>query len=224
MNLLAFETSSPSGGVALLCDRVLAGESWTTGMQSHSKRCLREAEGLLEAAGLRWEDVDVFAASHGPGAFVGVRVGLSLIKGLAWPLGKPVVTVSSPEALAWSCYRGEPVRHVVPLLDARVGEVYGAVFTPTDEGLVREGEEFCLRPEEVPRLLDGEALFAGEGALRYHEKYLHPHGRLARGDAVRARPGTVAWLAWQRVQAGGTIPPSEARAVYLRDATVKPNA
>ncbi len=224
MNLVAFETASPSGGVALMTDGILAGEAWTTGTQSHSKRCLADAEGLLEAARLRWEDIDVFAASHGPGAFVGVRVGLSLAKGLAWGLGKPVVTVSSPEALAHGCYRGEEVRHVVALLDARVGEVYGALFKPVSGTLEREGEDFSLRPQEVPKLLHGKALFAGEGALRYYEEYLRPHGTLARGDAVRLRPGPVAWLAWQRFLAGETLPPAEAKAVYLRDAAPKPPA
>lgn len=222
MNLLAFETASPSGGVALLRDGILAGECWTTNTQAHSKRCLADAEGLLETAKLAWEDVDVFAASHGPGAFVGVRVALSLVKGLAWPLGRPVVTVSSLEALAWGCYRGEKVRHVVALLDARVGEVYGAIFEPTGGGLRAEGEEFCAAPGEIPGMLKGPALFAGEGALRYEEEFLRPYGIIARGDSVRLRPGTVAMLAALRHGEGKRGTAAEAHARYLREAASPP--
>jgi tRNA threonylcarbamoyladenosine biosynthesis protein TsaB len=79
---------------------------------------------LLRNHGLRIADVDCFAAASGPGSFTGVRVGLACVKGLAEALGKPAVAVSNLQAL--STFGSAPLRAVV--LDARRGEIYGAVY------------------------------------------------------------------------------------------------
>jgi len=79
---------------------------------------------LLERHGVRPREIDCFAAASGPGSFTGVRVGLACIKGLAEAAGRPAVAVSNLQALA--TFGAAPLRAV--MLDARRGEIYGAVY------------------------------------------------------------------------------------------------
>jgi tRNA threonylcarbamoyladenosine biosynthesis protein TsaB len=89
---------------------------------------------ILHRAGLRLADVDAFAAASGPGSFTGVRVGLACMKGLAEATGKPALGVSNLEALA--SFGTAPLR--AALLDARRGEIYGAVYDTAGRIVVPE--------------------------------------------------------------------------------------
>ena len=89
-------------------------------------------------------DVDLFAAASGPGTFTGVRMGLTLVQGLAEALDKPVVGVSNLEALAYT--GASPVRH--PVLDARRGEFYIATYNA--EGDLLEPERLqATKPDDA---------------------------------------------------------------------------
>jgi tRNA threonylcarbamoyl adenosine modification protein YeaZ len=122
----------------------------------------------LEACNRDISEVTLFVASLGPGAFTGVRVTLSTIKGLAYALGKHVVGVCSLEALAGQFFGlGAPV---LSALDARRGEVYAGAYSSDGEPLL---EPCCVAPESlVKRCLDiGVSRFigVGEGVLKYEE-------------------------------------------------------
>jgi tRNA threonylcarbamoyladenosine biosynthesis protein TsaB len=94
---------------------------------------------LLDRPGVTVNQIDCFAAASGPGSFTGVRVGLACIKGLAEATGKPAVGVSNLQAIA--SFGAAPLR--AALLDARRGEVYGAVY---------DAEGRLAAPEMVARL------------------------------------------------------------------------
>lgn len=225
MIVMAFETASPSGGVALLRDGLVEGEMRVNNSQSHSRLALAFAGELLEGLRLDWKSIDLFAASHGPGSFTGIRVGLTAVKSLAWSLGKKCVTVSSLEALAAGVSHGlHPGQRIVPLLDARLGEVYCGIYRVVEDGmLVAEGEEFAVRPEELVARVPPGAIYCGEGAVRYFSKHFANHGTLARTDHLRSSPATTGWLAWKHAMAGNMTSPGDIRAVYLREAaTTKP--
>ena len=217
MRLLAFETSTPTGGVALLEDGSVTGQMTLAGSRVHSREGLRLAERLLANSNLAWKDLDAVAASHGPGSFTGVRVGLTLIKGLAWSLKIKCVTVSSLEALALHAYSGESVDAVVPLLDARMNEIYGSVYQISGGGLIPTGEEFSAEPRELHEKLKGRrSLFAGEGGRRYYQEHLAHLGLLARPDRLQASPAAVAVLAAQALKKGAEQRPEDIAAIYLR--------
>jgi tRNA threonylcarbamoyladenosine biosynthesis protein TsaB len=85
-------------------------------------------EQLLHKTGTNLKEIDCFAAANGPGSFTGIRVGLSTVKGLAEALSKPAIGISNLRALSW--FGSLPLR--APLIDARRGEVYAALY---DENL-----------------------------------------------------------------------------------------
>ena len=98
-------------------------------------------------------DVDCFAAACGPGSFTGVRVGLAAVKGLAEATGKPVAGVSNLQALAW--FGTAPLRACV--LDARRGEIYGALYNSKLELI--SGEKVNHFPDWCVSLPNGELEF-----------------------------------------------------------------
>ena len=97
------------------------------GLLTHSETLLPMIEHMLSRAALSVSDVDLFAVSEGPGSFTGVRIGVSLVKGLAFSTGKPCVGVSTLEALSYNL-SGFSDRYLIPVMDARRSQVYTAIF------------------------------------------------------------------------------------------------
>lgn len=134
MRILAVDTTTPSGSVALLENERLLGEFCLESPETHSARLFRAIDALLEAAGLGVGEVDGFAVAAGPGSFTGIRIGLSAVKSLAFASGKPVAPVSTLLALAMKP-AAEGARLVCPLLDAKKEEIYAALFEHRRAGL-----------------------------------------------------------------------------------------
>ncbi len=93
MTLLAVETSTMMGGIAVMDDDKLVAESRLNVRVTHSERIMKEIDRVLQGAGLDISGIDVFGISIGPGSFTGLRVGLSTVKGLVYATGKKLITV-----------------------------------------------------------------------------------------------------------------------------------
>ena len=124
MLILSLDTTAHFGSVALLEDAAVVEEVLLHSPEGFGPVLFGQIEALLRRHGVRVGDVGLFAAAAGPGSFTGVRIGLTAVKGLAEACGRPVVGVSNLMALA-ECGT-LPLR--AALLDARRGEIYGAVF------------------------------------------------------------------------------------------------
>jgi tRNA threonylcarbamoyladenosine biosynthesis protein TsaB len=161
---------------------------------------------LLDRHGIAIGAVDCFAAASGPGSFTGVRVGLACIKGLAEAAGKPAAAVSNLEALAR--FGAAPLRAV--LLDARRGEVYGAVYDDAGQVVV---------PETVCRLEEFLAALPS-GSIEYVSSDFAPFGaglpEAPRVTAPRALAGAIAAIAAERLARGETHDPAALDANYVR--------
>lgn len=164
MRVLAVDTTTPSGSVALIEDDRVLGEVGIESPATHSTRLLVSVDLLLKAQGLTIGDVDGFAVSPGPGSFTGLRIGLSTVKAFAFATGKPVAAVSSLLALA-SKHRGEKARLVGPMFDAKKGEIYAALFELGPRSLRPVIPEGAYAPEDYVRLVPKRraAVFAGNG-------------------------------------------------------------
>ncbi len=130
MLVLAVDTSGRIGSVALARDSKLLVERFFEPARGHGGRLLAEIDEVLRSEGPAPGDVDLFAACAGPGSFTGVRVGLATVNALAWSLGRPVTAFDSLAVLA----RNVSMGFAAPVLDARKGEVYGALYEVTDDG------------------------------------------------------------------------------------------
>jgi tRNA threonylcarbamoyladenosine biosynthesis protein TsaB len=122
--LLALDTTSEYGSIALAEGAELIEEVALHSPEGFAHVVFDEIQNLLKRHRLSLRDLDGFASASGPGSFTGVRVGLTAVKGLAEACGRRAVAVSNLQALAWFGTR----RLRAPVLDARRGQIYGAVY------------------------------------------------------------------------------------------------
>jgi len=144
--ILALDTSSPAGSLAVLRDEKILGvvSTWTD--ETYSSRMFRHLDFLLADLGLELKQFDLFAVAAGPGSFTGLRVGLTAVKGWAEVYKKPAAGVSALEAVAAQAHSTAPV--LIPVLDAHRGELYFAFYYRRSNGLALEGEECVMTRAE----------------------------------------------------------------------------
>ncbi len=179
MRILALDTSSLVGTVAVLVDGVLSAE-WSASVRaSHGETLLPELARTLAHAGLGVSEIDLFAVGLGPGSFTGVRIGVATAKALALSERKPLVGVNSLRTLARGLTAGS-LRAVA--VDAHKGEVYCALYQLADSGALEERvAPFHDLPERAAERLHGAAgherlWVAGDAVARYGERFTAPLG------------------------------------------------
>ncbi len=228
MKILAFDTSSTSGSVALLDDRRLIGECTAGDVGTHADWLMPAVDALLKSSSFRINEIDLFAAGIGPGSFTGLRVGISAVKGLAWALKKNVAGVSTLKSLALNLrYSGSLV---CPVLDARKGELYAALYSFVDDRPETLLEESALPPEKLFRSLQTEAgerriVFLGSGLKVYSNaiKSSIKDAVLVPEPLWHVRASNIALLASEDYDRN--VPPEMLSPVYLRksEAELKTN-
>ena len=189
--ILSLETATSACSAALHRQGNLLAYAEVTGEKSHSQRLTLLIEQLLDNAGLTFSQLDAIAVSKGPGSYTGLRIGVSVAKGLCLALDKPLIGINTLEALALqvtACHADTSHSLFCPMLDARRMEVYTAVFDnhlqsvmPTT-ALILDESSFAEFLEKQP------VFFFGNGAgklknLLSHQKQaffledLHPSAR-----------------------------------------------
>ena len=215
MLLLALDTTRHSGGIALSRNGEVLQAVPITAPKGHGSVIYQQINALLDLHNVKLEDIDCYAGASGPGSFTGIRVGLSVAKALAEVHGKPVVPVSNLAALAFA---GDG-RHRAPVLDARRGEVYAAVYDEQARVIVDEvvsaWDEFLklIGDREITFVSTDRDLFGADGAAP-----LPPASNGPRRTVTVTRPlvGAVAELASLRYDAGAVLPPEAVDANYVR--------
>ena len=177
MKILAVDTATTSCSVAVVDKKSLLTEVTLFKEQTHSKHLMNIIDRVIVTSGLKISELDGFAVTKGPGTFTGLRIGISSIKGLAMATGKPVVGVSSLEALATQAFLSPYL--ICPLLDARRGEVYFSRYRFQKGRLKAEIEENVLTPLAAISDIDEPCIFIGNGAMIYRDMLLDKMGKLA---------------------------------------------
>ena len=167
MLLLAIDSTARACSAAISQNgRVIVSMQNDTG-NTHSEQLLPMVESCLARASLSYKDIDAFACTNGPGSFTGVRIGVSVIKGLAFGTSKPCIEVSALEALAESLRPLDGLYCAV--MDARRSQVYTALFDTDENGALRRlTPDAALSLDELIELYrtqyDGKPLsLAGDG-------------------------------------------------------------
>jgi tRNA threonylcarbamoyladenosine biosynthesis protein TsaB len=181
MRVLGIDTSTRCGSIGLIEGEQILCEYSLNGKVSHSERILKTIDRVLEDSGFSIGEIEGFAVSIGPGSFTGLRIGVSAVKGLAFATGRRVAGVSTLDALAQNV-RYSPYL-ICPLLDARKGEVYTALYRNTGEnGLIKLAPEMVIKPVDLLEKIEERALFLGNGVYTY-------------GDLIRRKRGNMAHMA-----------------------------
>ena len=165
MLILAFESTAKAASAALVRDGKLVSQYSQCSGLTHSRTLLPMGEDMLKNAELTLGDVDLIAVAHGPGSFTGVRIGVSMVKGLAWAADKPCVGVSTLEAMAWHGLAAGGL--ICPVMDARRSQVYNALFRVEDGRPVRLTEDRPIALTELAeelRAYKERVFLVGDGA------------------------------------------------------------
>jgi len=225
MIVLGIETATTQVGCALGgVEGVLA--------SFHSARDRRHAETLTPAidfiakqARVELREISVVAVDIGPGLFTGLRVGIAAGKAIASALRVPMIGLSSLDLLAF------PVRHsdrlIVPVIDARRGEVFTSMYRQVPGGLQRVDPYRVMTPQELASELQARsenALLVGDGALRYQELF-GEFNNLELGQFGFAHPSAAALveLAQPKALREEFVQPWELEPLYLRKSDAEIN-
>jgi tRNA threonylcarbamoyladenosine biosynthesis protein TsaB len=222
MKILAIETSTMLGGIAIMDDLSgLIAEVRLNVKSTHSERLMTEIAHVLKQAELKVSDIDVFAIAIGPGSFTGLRIGLSTVKGFSYATGKPIVSVPTLEALAWNFpYCRHPV---CTMLDARKKEVYSALFKWEDGEFTRLIDEVSIRInrvlEDIKLSSDKKIVFTGEGAILYKDKIIEVMGNkaiFASPEKIVPSPANIASIGIKKAIKGEFSEPVSLVPFYIR--------
>lgn len=217
MLILALETSTELGSCALWRDGVVSERICPAG-KSHSETLLPLVRELLAEAGVKVGQLDAIAFGVGPGAFTGLRVACGAAQGLAVATNRPLIPVTSLEALAAQAGAGR----VLTLLDARMGEVYSGSYQLIDGTYVLRGKIRVSAPDAVALPAESGWIACGNAITAYPAL---AEGLSAAGLAVQAdilpTAATVARLAAPRAARGEGIDAALAVPLYIRDKVAK---
>lgn len=214
MRVLALDTTTEYCSVALWQDGLVAGRCDLVG-QKHSEVLMEMLDDVLRGAGFRVQDMDGIGFGMGPGSFTGVRIACGVAQGLAFGTNLPVAGVCTLEALSEAS--GQP--QVIAALDARMDEIYHAVYEKQNEAWVTVSEPRLCKPEDAPPVTGVGWFGVGSGFATHGaalgERYA---GQLQEVDmAAVPQASAIAALAATRFALGRGVDAAQALPLYLRD-------
>lgn len=166
MKILAIDSSAGAASVAVTEDKKILSECYINKGLTHSQTLIPMVDFALKNAGMKTQDIDVFAITNGPGSFTGVRIGIAAIKGLAMGANKPCFGVSTLEAMANSLRLWDDFT-ICCVMDARCSQFYTATFYCENGSLTRFTPDRAISSAELIEELkeiDGKIVIAGDGA------------------------------------------------------------
>ncbi|SDN80971.1 tRNA (adenosine(37)-N6)-threonylcarbamoyltransferase complex dimerization subunit type 1 TsaB [Vreelandella arcis] len=220
--LLALDASSSACSTALL--RQDNGHSECVARfemtpRGHTRRLLPMVDDVLADAQVTTSQLDAIAFGRGPGAFTGLRIAAGAAQGLAFGLNRPLLGISTLEALALQGHRRYHLRHVVTALDARMGEVYVATWHCLKDTIRRQDEEAVMAPDKVI-LPDDETDWVGVGSgFTLWEQFNTPlqAAMTHHLSDLEPRAEEMVWLAARDYAAGLGQAAHAVQPVYLRN-------
>ncbi len=220
MITLGIETATERLGAALVTDDGRLCERWTDSRSAHCELLAGFVTELADEAGIPVSGIGGVAVSIGPGSFTGLRIGIATAMGLAYGLGIPACGVGTLAAMAWNT--GRPGSLVCPLIDAKRGEAYAAVYRMG--GVLPEA---VVEPAAIPiaELADvlaglGETVtLAGPAAERFHaalERPGAPAFDIVPPEYAKPSAASIARIGMRIIAEGGGVSPAALSPVYLR--------
>jgi len=214
--ILGIETATEQVGVAIGGHEGIIATFEVARGRRHAEILTPAIEFVCRQAGIDMDEIGCIAVDVGPGLFTGMRVGIAAAKAMAQALRIPMIGIASLDLLAFPCRHTDRV--VVPVIDARKGEVFWAMYRQVPGG-VQQVTAPTVGPvdELVADLLarSQETLCVGDGAERYREEILEGY-RCEISAPVHPSPGALVQLAHAQAIREEWVRPGEIEPIYLR--------
>lgn len=172
MRILSVDTATECASCSVIDDKKLLSEISFNNKKQHSVILMPMIDYMLKTLNIDLSSIDGYVISKGPGSFTGLRIGMSVIKGLSQGTNKPFISVSSLDALAFNMAYTSGL--ICPILDALRGHVYTAIYEYKNNKLNRLSGYLIISIEELVSMLltyNQNICFIGD-ATKLHEKYL----------------------------------------------------
>lgn len=217
INLLALDTSSKACSVALVrndkIDQVIE-----LAERQQTKQILSQIQQLLKEASLVFNQLQALAFTCGPGSFTGIRLGASIIQGLAFGVNLPVVPISTLQVIAQNAYLEFDVQQAAVAINAYGGKIYWGAYQLAETGqMVAVSADTLCSPEEVvlPNIENEKWIGIGEGWALYKDILLERLEIQAIYDQLYPQAKYLASLALMDFIMGKFVSAEEALPVYL---------
>ena len=223
MRSLGIDSDTWTASVGVIDDQGVLAERSLAASDSQAGSLLPIVDETLTAAGLSLGELDVVAVAIGPGSFTGLRIGLSVAKGLAIGTGTPVVGVPTLEALAWVA--GPRSGRIYPVMDARKGELYAAAYYRSGDDLECVEPGIAIDPVQWAARLTPPCTLIGDGVDAYAPVWRE---RMSAGvelvpcSVVPPRGAAVAHRGATRMRARGADDVERLEPIYLRSPQPQP--
>lgn len=220
MKVLAIDTSSNVATVAVMDDEKLICEYTLNHKKTHSQKLMPMIQEVLKSCELEAASIDLFAVAVGPGSFTGLRIGVATAKALAHSLDKPIVGVSTLDALAYGIPFFNGV--ICPILDAKRDQVYTGVYKWENDIPKPITEYLAISIDELMQKLQSineKVIFVGDGVYQFKQIILNKLGNLADfapKHSIMQRASMVAELALKKFYSGNTDNYMTLTPYYLR--------
>ncbi len=163
MRILAIDTSTDFLSLAILKNEKILARFHKKAEMRHSVLLVPMIDKLLKKAKIGLKNIDCFAISIGPGSFTGLRIGVTVVKGLAYALKKPIVAVPTLDVIAWNAVKFKGI--ICPVLDARKNKVYACIYKSDGKSMKRITNYLLLSVSDLLkkiRLMRYNVLFLGD--------------------------------------------------------------
>lgn len=215
MKILAIDAATEACSVALqIDDQVIS--KFELAPQQHSQKLLPFVDEVLANAGIKLNQLDAIAYGQGPGSFTGVRIGVSVTQGLAFGADLPVVGVSNLAAMAQQAISQHQSETVVAAIDARMSEVYFAVYQNKNGLAANQLPEMVSKPEDLNAQPFPDALAVGTGWQTYESELTEKFGCKA-SEIYLPSAEFMLPLALEDIKAGKVFSAEHAQPNYVRN-------
>lgn len=220
MKILALDSSSLVASVAIITDDILTAEYTINYKKTHSQTLLPMLDEMAKNIDLDLASIDAIAIAAGPGSFTGLRIGSATAKGLGLALKKPIISVSTLEAMAYNIYAFDG--YIVPIMDARRNQVYTGIYQFEAEDIKMIKSPCAMEIEELLQELNKKKepiIFVGDGIPVMKEKIetqLKVPYQFAPAHLNRQRAGALGALGAIYYKKGKIETAAEHKPNYLR--------
>ena len=219
MLVLSVDSSYSTATCALIKDDKILAEINLNDKKQHSVILMRLIDSILKEYEIDIIDIDAFIISRGPGSFTGLRIGMATLKGLAFASKKPLISVSTLDALAYNSISFQGI--ICPIMDALRDNIYTCLYKNENNNLTPLIKEQCLNINELVTILKEQTLpiiFVGDGVAK-HKEFLQeniPNSFFAPNHSNFPKASSVGELGIKKINDGVIENIDSINPIYLR--------
>ena len=219
MLVLSVDSSYSTATCDLIKDDKILAEINLNDKKQHSVILMRLIDSILKEYEIDINDIDAFIISRGPGSFTGLRIGMATLKGLAFASKKPLISVSTLDALAYNSISFQGI--ICPIMDALRDNIYTCLYKNENNNLTPLIKEQCLNINELVTILKEQTLpiiFVGDGVAK-HKEFLQeniPNSFFAPNHSNFPKASSVGELGIKKINDGVIENIDSINPIYLR--------